>query len=206
MADTKNKLNEGSASQTDAQPKNTDGTQSAATPSQEMGVERSRSREGETGIIRNRDMGLRPWGSNPFDTIRHMSQQMDRLMQRFGFGRGVPSLGSSLFNDYDSLLGEMNREGMTLWNPDVEMVQREGELIVRADVPGLKKEDLHVEVRNDSIVIEGERRDQTEEDRSGYHYSDRRYGKFHREIPLPEGVKSEQAKASFREAGEGVIP
>jgi HSP20 family protein len=68
---------------------------------------------------------------------------------------------------------------------------------VRADLPGLKKEDVNIELTDDSLAIEGERREEREEDREGYYRSERTYGSFHRVVPLPEGAIPETAKATF---------
>jgi HSP20 family molecular chaperone IbpA len=84
-----------------------------------------------------------------------------------------------------------------LWSPQVESFQRGDQLVIRADLPGLKKEDVDIELTDDSVVIQGERREEHQEDREGYYRSERSYGSFYRVIPLPEGAISESAKASF---------
>jgi HSP20 family protein len=83
------------------------------------------------------------------------------------------------------------------WLPAVEVLERGGKLLVRADLPGLRKEDVKVELRADSLAIHGERREEREEKRKGYYRSERSYGSFYREVPLPEGIDPEQAKATF---------
>jgi HSP20 family protein len=72
-------------------------------------------------------------------------------------------------------------------------------LIVCADLPGLKKEDIQVEFSEDALTIQGERRQEHEESHEGYRTSERSYGKFYRSIPLPEGVNPESAKATFQD-------
>lgn len=84
-----------------------------------------------------------------------------------------------------------------LWSPQVESFQRGDQFVIRADLPGLKKEDVDIELTDDSVVIQGERREEHQEDREGYYRSERSYGSFYRVIPLPEGAISESAKASF---------
>ena len=79
------------------------------------------------------------------------------------------------------------------------MFKRDGELVVRADLPGLTKDDVKVEVADGGITIEGERRSQQEERREGFYHSERRYGKFYRRLPLPEGVTAQEANATFRD-------
>ena len=71
----------------------------------------------------------------------------------------------------------------------------------------MTKKDLKVEVTAEALTIEGERAEDHEEQRHGYYRSERSYGRFSRSIPLPEGVKAEEAKASFRNGVlEVVIP
>jgi HSP20 family protein len=94
------------------------------------------------------------------------------------------------------LFGSSGRE--SLWTPRIEAVQKGDRFIVRADLPGLKKEDVQVELAENSLTIRGERHEQHEEERDGYFHSEREYGQFYRTVPLPEGVIAESAQASFR--------
>jgi HSP20 family protein len=89
-----------------------------------------------------------------------------------------------------------NRE-LGSWAPLVEVRERDGNLVVNAELPGLDKEDVKVEVTNEGLVIQGERKREREEERGGIHRSERSYGAFYRLIPLPEGANIEQAKAKF---------
>jgi len=72
-------------------------------------------------------------------------------------------------------------------------------LIVRADLPGLSKDDVKIHITDDQLIIEGERRQEREENEGGFYRSERSYGSFYRSIPLPEGVSDEDVKASFRD-------
>jgi HSP20 family protein len=110
---------------------------------------------------------------NPFSLMRRMSEEMDRVF------------------------GESNEREVRerTWAPTVELIQREGTLVVRAELPGLKPEDVKLEITDDAIVLEGERKDEREENRGGLHVTERRYGRFYRAIPLPEGAKTEDARA-----------
>jgi HSP20 family protein len=75
----------------------------------------------------------------------------------------------------------------------VDVLEREGQFIVRADLPGMSKEDVKVEITDDLLTIQGERK----EERKGYSYRECRYGSFYRAIPLPEGVDAGKATADF---------
>ena len=71
--------------------------------------------------------------------------------------------------------------------------------MIRADLPGLSKEDVKVEIADGVITIEGERKQEKKEEREGYFYSECGYGSFYRAIPIPEGAEASQATAEFRQ-------
>lgn len=85
----------------------------------------------------------------------------------------------------------------SLWSPQLETFQRGNEFVVRADLPGLQKDDVKIDITDAAITIEGERREVHEEDREGYYRSERSYGSFYRTVPLPEGAITDSAKAHF---------
>jgi HSP20 family protein len=93
-------------------------------------------------------------------------------------------------------MGEM---GYGMWSPQIEIFERGSQFIVRADLPGLTKDDMKVEITDEALTIQGERKQEHEEDREGWHRSECSYGSFYRSIPLPEGIKAEEAKANFRD-------
>jgi HSP20 family protein len=135
-----------------------------------------------------RQLGLsRPtqWSSNPFQAMQRLADEMDRMFDGFGLGRRWPS-GRTGF-------------GAESWAPDVEVFQKNNELVIKADLPGLKKDEVSVEVTDDAITIHGERKREHDEEREGLYRSERSYGSFWRVIPLPEGAIGEQAKAIFRD-------
>ncbi len=128
---------------------------------------------------------------NPFALMRRFADEMDRLFGDFRFGSApqVPRL---------ELPWKSREAGESAWLPSLEVTERGGKLVVRADVPGLTKDDVKVEVSDDVLRIEGERRQEREDKRKGVYRSERTYGRFYREVQLPEGVDPEQAKASFK--------
>ena len=84
-----------------------------------------------------------------------------------------------------------------IWSPQVEVFERDNELVLRVDLPGLTRDDINVELADDGITIEGERKNEHEETGEGFYRSERSYGRFYRRIPMPEGVKADDAKAHF---------
>jgi HSP20 family protein len=150
----------------------------------------SAKREPETGITRP-EQAIAVRTISPFSFMRRFSEDMDRLVRDFGFGGGLASGLGREFGRLADLEGSM-------WLPQVEAFERDGKLIVRADLPGMTKDDIDVDITDDAIQIRGERRQEREENEEGYYRSERSYGSFYREIPLPSGVNREQANATFR--------
>jgi HSP20 family protein len=128
---------------------------------------------------------------SPFDMF---ADEIERLFDDFGFGRGV------LTRPWSS---RAHRQGaLEMWTPQIELSQQNNELVVRADLPGLKKEDINIDITDESITISGERHQEHESDSGGVYRSERSYGSFYRAIPLPHGAISDQAKATFK---DGVV-
>jgi HSP20 family protein len=115
--------------------------------------------------------------------LDRFADEMDRMFDDLGLGFG--RAGSTT--------------GLMRWTPQIEVSQHNNELFVRADLPGLNKDDVKVDVTEDAITIQGERRHEHEEERQGVYRSERSYGHFYRVIPVPEGAKTDQAKASFKD-------
>ena len=105
-------------------------------------------------------------------------------------------------DEVDRAFGFVPKANEDFWTPVVDVRKCEGNLVVTAELPGLKKEDVKVELADNALLIKGERRTEHEEDREGYHRTERSYGKFYRSIPLPEGAGTEEIKA---ELGDGVL-
>jgi HSP20 family protein len=133
--------------------------------------------------------GESPESITPGSLVRRFVDEVDRLAEDFGVGRGLVS----------SLERGLHNGTWGAWSPQVEMFERDGQLVLRADLPGLAKDDVKVELADNAVTIKGERRDEREEKREGFYSSERSYGKFYRRLPLPQGVNTEDARASFRD-------
>lgn len=113
------------------------------------------------------------FSANPFTLMRRLTDEMDRA---FLSRSGEPAI----------------------WSPAVEVRQKGNDLIVSAELPGLKQDDVKLEVTDEGLIIEGERKHEHEErGKEGYYHSERSYGRFRRLIPLPEDAKVENARATF---------
>ncbi len=131
--------------------------------------------------------------ANPYAFIRRMSDEMNEIFEGGAFGT-TPTRGADR-----SLRGRGGRSASARWIPQIEIRQRGNELVVRADLPGLKKEDVSIEVEDGVLTLAGERREEHEEEREGFFRSERSYGTFHRAIALPEGVNEDEISASFKD-------
>ena len=129
------------------------------------------------------------WGAAPFGMLSRMFDEMDRFFDELGFGRRLLPR--------PRVVGErqMQRAMGALWSPQIEVSERDGQLVICADLPGLRKEDVKVELAGDALTIQGERQEQ----REGRGYSERTYGSFYRTVPLPEGINTGGAQAKFRD-------
>ena len=124
-------------------------------------------------------MSIARW--EPFSEIRRMHDDMDRLMERFW-----PS----------TMIAPWGMEAMV---PCVDVFEKDGNIVVKAELPGLNKEDLEITATEDSISLKGEFKKEEETREEGYYRQERRIGRFFRTIPMPEAIKPDQVKASFKE-------
>ncbi len=88
--------------------------------------------------------------------------------------------------------------GLAELAPPVEVREGEKDITVRAELPGVRAEDVRIEVAGHLLTIAGEKRAEKEEKRGGYHYSERRYGAFQRVVQLPTEVDADQVDATCR--------
>jgi HSP20 family protein len=128
--------------------------------------------------------------ASPWELMRRMSEEMDQLFESLGGRRATPA--------------GRQRGGMELGTaapllvPHIEVQQRGNELVVKADLPGLRPEDVNVAVDRGVLTISGERRQEEREEREGFIRSEVSYGTFYRTIPLPDGADEERVAATFR--------
>ncbi|MFN0145769.1 MAG: Hsp20/alpha crystallin family protein [Dehalococcoidia bacterium] len=87
----------------------------------------------------------------------------------------------------------------TGWLPSVDVYDEDGSVVVKAEVPGMTKDDIKVRVEDDNLVIEGERKSETEKKEKDYYFCEREYGSFYRRIPLPAAVDSAKTEATVKD-------
>jgi HSP20 family protein len=120
--------------------------------------------------------------ASPFELMRRFSDEMDQAFENFGlWGQGRTQGGTT----------------QMMWSPAIEVFQKEGNLVVRAELPGVNKDDVKVQVIDDGLVIQGERKEEHEEKGEGFYRSERSYGQFYRLVPLPDDINPDQVRADF---------
>jgi HSP20 family protein len=123
--------------------------------------------------------------SNPFDVMRELATIQDRMNRIWN-------------NYYDRTTEDVTSRGS--WHPPVDIYETEGrEIVLKAEVPGLRKEDIDLTVDNNTLTIRGERkRDEgVREDR--YHRLERAYGAFSRSFTLPNTLDGSRVRAEYRD-------
>lgn len=166
-------------------------------------AERERNLESRRETRRSTLMRRTPYfgtSASPFSLMRTMADDIERLFSdvdfaRVGFGLQSPQRFAPTFEPWrsDTRLAEAT------WAPQVETFKRGGNLVIRADLPGLSKENVTVEADDDVLMISGERSDETKDERDDFYRSERTYGRFFRAIQLPEGCSTDQIEATFKD-------
>jgi HSP20 family protein len=118
------------------------------------------------------------------------------------FKRRRPFEGLTTWNDeFDNFFDDnFTTENIrSTWYPAVDIEHKEKEYVLKADLPGLKKEDIKVTIKNGYLTLKGERRNEHEENKNNYHRIERTYGTFQRSFKTPEGLTEKQIKAKYHD-------
>jgi HSP20 family protein len=118
--------------------------------------------------------------------------------------RGFWDMQSEMNRLFDEMFGGMGRlparqrvAQVTEWAPAIDVVTKNGDLVIRAELPGVKQEDVDITLQNNVLTISGERKAEQEEERGGYYVRERRYGSFRRSLSLPEGTDESKIHARY---------
>ncbi|MDA2920796.1 Hsp20/alpha crystallin family protein [Desulfobacterota bacterium AH_259_B03_O07] len=119
------------------------------------------------------------------------SKEMERLFGEFvddpfltGFRRRLPMWKS--FREFEGI------------SPAVDMIDKKDEIVVKAEVPGVEKNDINISLTDSTLTIKGETKKEKETKDEDYYYSERTYGSFARTLSLPEKVQADNVKANFK--------
>jgi HSP20 family protein len=122
---------------------------------------------------------------DPFGLMREMTSEFDRL---FGEPARPFFRWPSLWKRAAPEIG---------WYPKIDVFEKDNRLVTKIDLPGMKKEDVKVEITDGQLAISGERKSEAEEKGEEFYRCERESGSFYRSVPLPEGAKIDDVKATF---------
>eukprot|EP01025_Chloroclados_australasicus_P003151 TRINITY_DN1072_c1_g1_i2.p2 TRINITY_DN1072_c1_g1~~TRINITY_DN1072_c1_g1_i2.p2 ORF type:complete len:201 (+),score=24.83 TRINITY_DN1072_c1_g1_i2:82-603(+) len=130
-------------------------------------------------MIKSVGQGVRHVGGGIWRELDEMQNTMEQMMDMMGRG---------LFEERGPLT-----QGMQVY---LDVQETENEFVLKADVPGLAKEDIKLQISEDgSVSISGERKYEKEEEKEGIYHSERAYGKFFRSFKFPKAIKTDEVKA-----------
>ena len=128
-------------------------------------------------------LARRPAARDPFSLLRQMTSEFEEFFpesfSRRPFFRPPASLEKAA------------------WFPRIDVFERDNRLVTKIDLPGLKKENVKVEITDANLVISGERESEAEETKEEFYRCEREFGSFYRAVPLPEGARAEDVRATF---------
>ena len=125
-------------------------------------------------------MDLVRW--RPFRDLATMQEEMNRLFDQ-------------MFNR----LPEGKELGEGIWSPCVDISETKDNLVITAEVPGMKKDDIRISINDNILTLRGEKKQEKKVDEENYHRIERSYGAFHRSFTLPTAIKQDQVKASYKD-------
>ncbi len=128
-----------------------------------------------------RDLPVFGGGWNPFRELARIESELNKL-----FGEVVP------------MAKQMPAE-LQVWAPRVDMYDDGNNIIIEAEIPGAKKEDIEVSIKDNAVVIRGQVKREEEKQDKNFYRTERFYGQFERVIPLPVEVKTDEAKAEMKD-------
>jgi len=108
----------------------------------------------------------------------------------------VSRLFDEFFNDFPFTSSVV--EGKENWIPSVDILEKEGNIVLRAELPGMNEKEIELKVEGDTLILKGERKMESEDKKSNYHRIERSYGSFTRSFRLPDTVDSEKIDADYK--------
>lgn len=118
---------------------------------------------------------------------------------RWDPGRDLDTLQGDVNRLFDSFFGRRDVQSGTgrRWVPAMDLAETEDQLVLRADLPGLERGDIDIEVKDNVLTISGERKAEHERKGEGFHRIERSFGRFSRSLGLPRGIDAKSVTANF---------
>jgi len=114
---------------------------------------------------------------NPYRSLISLPDEIERFFSDFGLD---------------------TRASDTVWSPSVDLAENDDSYEVKAEIPGMKREDIKVSYRDDVLMLTGEKKQEKENKDKNYHRIERAYGRFERSFWLPKEVKADEIKAQYK--------
>ena len=127
-----------------------------------------------------------PW--RPFMGLTHWERDMDRMMEDF-FGRRARPWWPESWSRTDE---------HELRAPAVDVFEEKDDIVVKAELPGIEKDNIEVNLTDHTLTIKGEKKKEEEVKEENYYRSERSYGSFVRTVELPKDVRADKVKAAFK--------
>jgi HSP20 family protein len=138
-------------------------------------------------VTSNRDVSTEPTGNrrrDPFSMFNDIELMMDRMLgRRWPLFRSLPGVG-----DMD-----------VSWNPQVDMYEQGNELVIKAELPGVSRDDIDVSIEKGDLILKGERKSEHEVKDENAYRLERSFGSFYRRLPLPDDVKEDDISATYND-------
>lgn len=125
-------------------------------------------------------MAITRW--RPFRDLVTVQDEMNRFFENF---LGRPLARTEWIED--------------AWSPSVDISETKDNLIIKAEIPGMKKDDIEISIHDSILTLKGEKKQEKEEKDINYHRIERSYGSFYRSFTLPTSVKADKVKATYKE-------
>jgi len=120
--------------------------------------------------------------------------------------RGFYDMQSEMNRMFDEVFGSLSRAGgrqqgeaPSQWAPALDVLQEDGDIVVRAELPGVKQDDVDITFHNGVLTISGVRQAEEQKEGAGYYVRERRYGSFRRSMSLPQGTDESSISARFQD-------
>lgn len=136
-----------------------------------------------SSVATTREQRPRRW--DPFSMLTELETEMDRV-----FGRRLPFM-----QPLRRYTGAPGGE----WAPSTDVYEKDGNVVIKAELPGVKKEDIDVSVEQGDLVLKGERKSEEEVKEDDYYRMERFAGTFYRRFPLPDGIDEDQISADYND-------
>ena len=121
------------------------------------------------------------------------------LVQWEPFSRDFAALANRFNRAFDRNPSDDNRESVSLWRPAVDIFEEKDDVVIKAELPGMNKDDIDLRVENNVLTLTGQRKREKEVTEDGYFRSERAYGTFSRSFTLPTTVDVSKIAASYKD-------